>query len=661
MKVSSRIGGSFLLLCLLTLALGYASWNSISLIHDQVDITTQQTEPMVRDSGILVSELRVAHNLALQFLVSRDDIMRAEQAQAFVQQADVFKTHWQNMNQKYSQINLFSSLLEPVKSTVDDFFSFGLSVKNLHDKNLKLEKKVSIKAVDFSYLRGEILSSLNGIKNESEDYTSVFSAEQFVSEANYTMTLLESLPNLISEKEIARTLKDIDQQNQKHQSQMISFRKSEDSTVEDYLPVIDDFMGIMNSVNGLVFQYREMQSNQIRIDQQMTEMNASVFQASAQLSELVSLANKLSAQSSAEAERILEMSTRIIVSMVIIVMLVSMVVGLWVTTSIARPLKRIGVTLNAVAAGDLTQQLIIQGKDEFSQLSQEINTLVNRLSELMEQVQQGADRLAVTANKTLNISTKTTLNIDEQRGMATQASSVLSQMTTSAGDVAEKAEQTRQAVIAVNDNIQAGNQLMDASIESVEQLAGSINTSSIVVNNVQEQSTRIGSVLQVIRDISEQTNLLALNAAIEAARAGDMGRGFAVVADEIRSLASRTYGSTEEIQDIIEKLQHQAQEAVTRMKVSSDEAQRCISQYAQLQQSMGGVTHSIGEIRVMNTQIASSVDQQQDAVKGVSTMTARMEYFATQTLDGASKTETFSRELNGIAEQQRKLIAWFSL
>ena len=661
MKVSSRIGGSFLLLCLLTLALGYASWNSISLIHDQVDITTQQTEPMVRDSGILVSELRAAHNLALQFLVSRDDMMRTEQAQAFVQQADVFKIHWQNMNQKYSQIKLFSALLEPVKFTVDDFFSFGLSVKKLHDKNLKLEQKVSIKAVDFSYLRGEIISSLNGIKNESDDYKSVFSAEQFVSEANYTMTLLESLPNLISEKEIARTLKDIDQQNQKHQSQMISFRKSKDSTVQDYLPVIEDFMDIMNSVNGLVFQYREMQSNQIRIDQRMAEMNDSVFQASAQLSELVSLANKLSAQSSAEAERILETSTRIIVSMIIVVFLVSMVIGLWVTTSIARPLKRIGGTLNAVAGGDLTQQLNIKGKDEFSLLSQEINTLVNRLSELMVQVQQGAGRLAVTANQTLNISTKTTQNIDEQRVMAEQASSALSQMKSSAAHVAEKAEKTQQAVSAVNDNIQVGNQLMDFSIESIDQLASSINASSIVVNNVQQQSTHIGSVLQVIRDISQQTNLLALNAAIEAARAGDMGRGFAVVADEIRSLASRTYGSTEEIQEIIEKLQNQAQEAVEKMTVNSDEAQNCISQYSQLQLSMGSISHSIGEIRVMNTQIACSVEQQQDAVKEVSSMTERMEYFSIQTLDGASKSEEFSRELNDIAGQQRKLIAWFNL
>ena len=429
------------------------------------------------------------------------------------------------MNQKYSHIDFFTSLLEPVESRVNSFFSYGLSVRKLHEQRLLLERKVSSKAVDFSYFRGEVLSSLNAIKNESDDYKSVFSAEQFISEANYTMTLLESLPNLISQKEITRTLKDIDQQNQKHQSQMASFRKSEDSTVKDYLPVIEDFMAIMNSVNGLVFQFREMQVIQTKIVQNMAEMNTSVFQASTQLSELVFNANKLSEQSRIKAEQILETSTHIIIFVVAIVIITSMVIGLWVTTSIARPLKRIGKTLNLVASGDLTQQLIIQGKDEFSLLSQEINTLVKRLYELMEQVQQGADRLADTANQTLTISTQTTKNIDDQRVMATQASSALSQMKSSAAEVAEKAEKTQQAVSIVNENIQQGNVFMDTSIDAIEKLASSINDSSVVVNDVEQQSTRIGTVLQVIRDISEQTNLLALNAAIEAARAGCCGCG----------------------------------------------------------------------------------------------------------------------------------------
>ena len=135
----------------------------------------------------------------------------------------------------------------------------------------------------------------------------------------------------------------------------------------------------------------------------------------------------------------------------------------------------------------------------------------------------------------------------------------------------------------------------------------------------------------------------------------------AVVADEIRSLASRTYGSTEEIQEIIEKLQNQATDAVTRMSSSSTDAQSCIHQYSKLQQSMGSISHSIGDIRVMNTQIAHSVDQQQEAVNDVSIMTERMESYTVQTLDAASQSENLSRELNDIAVQQRKLIAWFNL
>ena len=155
-----------------------------------------------------------------------------------------------------------------------------------------------------------------------------------------------------------------------------------------------------------------------------------------------------------------------------------------------------------------------------------------------------------------------------------------------------------------------GQGVVEGSIDAINRLAGEIERAATVTDKLDEYSTNIGAVLDVIRGIADQTNLLALNAAIEAARAGEQGRGFAVVADEVRTLASKTQESTSEIQDMIERLQTGTREAVSVMQSSRGEAQNSVEQTAIAGESLSKITQAVSVINDMSTHIASAAEEQ---------------------------------------------------
>jgi methyl-accepting chemotaxis protein len=151
--------------------------------------------------------------------------------------------------------------------------------------------------------------------------------------------------------------------------------------------------------------------------------------------------------------------------------------------------------------------------------------------------------------------------------------------------------------------------VVEHTIESINRLADDVNRSAEVIASLGTDADQIGTVINVISSIAEQTNLLALNAAIEAARAGEQGRGFSVVADEVRTLATRTQQSTDEIQRMIERLQSGARNAVTEMQSSQAQSQDTIERADEARNSLQQITHSVSTITEMNTQIASAAEE----------------------------------------------------
>ncbi|MBL4631989.1 MAG: hypothetical protein JKY14_12840 [Paraglaciecola sp.] len=204
-------------------------------------------------------------------------------------------------------------------------------------------------------------------------------------------------------------------------------------------------------------------------------------------------------------------------------------------------------------------------------------------------------------------------------------------------------------------------ELVNTASNTINQLANDVDRATEVLQELDSHSDSIGGVLDVIKSIAEQTNLLALNAAIEAARAGEQGRGFAVVADEVRTLASRTQKSTQEINDMIERLQTGSKQSVIVMEQGRAQAQKGVEETANAARTLAEISASVGTINDMNIQIASAAEQQSVVSEMMTKNIVKINHISEQTAAGALQTNTASEELARLASDLKGLIGQFKV
>lgn len=220
----------------------------------------------------------------------------------------------------------------------------------------------------------------------------------------------------------------------------------------------------------------------------------------------------------------------------------------------------------------------------------------------------------------------------------------VSQMSAAAQEIATHAQNAADAAKQADDEGSRAGIVVQEAISAIQKLAGEIDSATIVINDLESDVSNISAMVDVIRGIAEQTNLLALNAAIEAARAGEQGRGFAVVADEVRTLASKTQESTEEINSLIDRLQSASNEAVKAMATSKETGELTVSKANQAGESLQSIAHSVSTISDMNVQIATASEEQtavtEDIARNITTIadsTASVTAAATETDESSQR------------------------
>ncbi|XOZ32383.1 methyl-accepting chemotaxis protein [Halomonadaceae bacterium KBTZ08] len=342
---------------------------------------------------------------------------------------------------------------------------------------------------------------------------------------------------------------------------------------------------------------------------------------------------------------------------------VALLIGRMVTTPIVRARQEIRRYLSDIASGHgyLGTRLTPARNDEVGDFIAAVNEFLATLEDTISRVVRSANTLATQSSELNTITDRTEQRSSQQRDQIQQVSVAMEEMVSTAQDIAKNTAEAAEESNTVAGTASNGQETVNHTIQSVEQLVQQLNNAGETVNQLNQDSEEIGRVLDVIRSVAEQTNLLALNAAIEAARAGEAGRGFAVVADEVRNLAKRVQESTGEIETIVGKLQNGAQSTVTVMQQSQSSANETRDQASQAGEALEGIAGAVERITGMANQIASATEQQRATAEDTTqNVTRTSEAIDDLSQDVASVNETatqlaqMSNDLNEIVSRFRK-------
>lgn len=307
--------------------------------------------------------------------------------------------------------------------------------------------------------------------------------------------------------------------------------------------------------------------------------------------------------------------------------------------------------------GDLSSRLPVEGTDDDAVLALRFNDFLDRLHNNLGQLNEAADPLALVSSDLSTITTKTS-EISQSQSVATeQVTSVVENMVSSVKEVSTNANLAAEAAQEADTAAKQGRGIVTDTVSSINSLADEVGRASEVITQLELDTANVGSILDVIKGIAEQTNLLALNAAIEAARAGEQGRGFAVVADEVRTLASRTQDSTQEIQAVIEQLQTAARSAVGVMSSSQERAQSSVAQAAKTDESLQAITDKVGYITSINHQIAQATENQEQAAQSIRQNVVGIRDNSELALTSMQSVENSSRSLANISSTVQNVIS----
>ena len=341
--------------------------------------------------------------------------------------------------------------------------------------------------------------------------------------------------------------------------------------------------------------------------------------------------------------------------------LLGLLVARLITGQIVAPLRQALEAADRIAEGNLSLTSSSGRRDEFGALESRVTTMRGSLRDLIGSIGSSANQIASASEELSAVTTQTSEGARRQLAESAMAGQGMQEMTATAADVAHNAEQASLAADKVDQEAQAADQLARQTLEQIQTLAEQIGRSMETFERLKQESQKIGSVLDVIKNVADQTNLLALNAAIEAARAGEAGRGFAVVADEVRGLAQRTQQSTAEIEALVVSLHDVTQAAVKTMEDSRTLTGRTVEMGLSTSTSLKTITDMVSTMQAMNQQIAAAAEQQTSVTNELTRGVVSVRDISEQTATASEQTAAASHELARLGANLQAQIRRFTL
>ncbi|MCG8535000.1 MAG: methyl-accepting chemotaxis protein [Pseudomonadales bacterium] len=356
-------------------------------------------------------------------------------------------------------------------------------------------------------------------------------------------------------------------------------------------------------------------------------------------------------------------SQTLLLGILIIGMAVSLAVVLFIPGLVVQPLKKVSDRLLDISEGegDLTARIELKQNDELGKMVLYFNNFMDKLQDVIGTIQSTASSVEDNTFKLSADAATSKDSIDHQHQALTQVATAVNEMAAAIQEVAQNTSDTADEARKASSLSESGQNIVHSTTTQIQALAEQVQTAAGMISHVEEEANNVNSVIDVIGGIAEQTNLLALNAAIEAARAGEQGRGFAVVADEVRTLASRTQESTQDIQRMLQKLQQGVTDAVTAMNTSSDSAQKTVETTQGASSTLDQIQESVSNIARMAIQIATAADEQSEVTEDINRNLTEINTYAETSAEIATSTQEASAELQHMTKHLNDAVQNFKV
>ncbi|MCD5995648.1 methyl-accepting chemotaxis protein [Pseudomonas sp. CDFA 602] len=345
----------------------------------------------------------------------------------------------------------------------------------------------------------------------------------------------------------------------------------------------------------------------------------------------------------------------------LLAMILGVIAAVIITRQITRPLQETMAVVDRIASGDLSQTMVVTRRDELGVLQQGIQRMGSTLRELIGGIRDSVVQIASAAEELSAVTEQTSAGVNSQKVETDQVATAMHEMSATVAEVARNAEQASEAASTADKEAREGDKVVGEAIVQIERLAAEVLRSTDAMTLLEQESDKIGKVMDVIKAVAEQTNLLALNAAIEAARAGEAGRGFAVVADEVRGLAQRTQQSTEEIENLVAALQNGTRQVSSIMLSSRELTVSSVQLSRKAGTSLSSITQTVSNIQAMNQQIAAAAEEQSAVAEEISRSIVNVRDVSEQTASASEETAASSVELARLGGQLQTMVSHFRI